>query len=157
MADSLIVFPFPSNLIDDILSPAAQVVAVFVVSFLPLIVAGFCLRENAPNALLIYGLLGFGLLYAPMAMLAVVVLGYIGALSPHIVIPSIFRVGWMYLLVVFTLCLLYFAEATIGKMLDGMFIVRHLAMAVVGIFVMMANGRLLGLLYRGRQEKLCWL
>jgi hypothetical protein len=64
---------------------------------------------------------GVGLLYAPMAVLAVVLLGYVGALSPHIVIPSIFRAGWLYLVAVLLLIVIYGLEAILAYSLASHF------------------------------------
>jgi hypothetical protein len=150
-------FPETSNLVDDIIWPAAQVVSVVFVSFLPLIAAGLVLRDANPSPLVIYGLTGFGILYAPMAILAVSVLGYLGAMSPHIVLPAIFRCGWLYLLGVVLLCLLYFLEGRVDAVFGKYLIFRTLVMAVVGGYVLMANGRMLGLIFRQRREELCWI
>jgi hypothetical protein len=150
-------FPETSSLIDDIIWPAAQVVAVVFVSFLPLIVSGVVLRDASPSRVLIFGLTGFGILYAPMAILAVSVLGYLGAMSPHIVIPAIFRSGWLYLLGVGVLCLLYFAEGQIDAIFGKYLIFSIPVMALVGGYVLMANGRMLGLIFRQRREELCWI
>lgn len=150
-------FPETSNLVDDIIWPAAQVVSVVFVSFLPLITAWVMLRDATPSSFLVLGLVGFGILYAPMAILAVSVLGYLGAMSPHIVIPAIFRCRWLYLLGVVVLCLLYFVEGRISAVFGTHFILRTLVMAVVGGYVLMANGRMLGLIFRQRREELCWI
>lgn len=150
-------FPETSNLIEDIVSPAAQVVAVLGVSFLPLITASFLLRKETPDPLLLHSLELFGILYAPMAILAVSVLGYLGAMSPHIVIPAIFRAGWLYPVVIVALCLLYVAEGLIDDAFGSHFILRSLVMAGIGGYIMMANGRMLGLIFRQRREELCWI
>ena len=127
------------------------------VSFLPLIVLSFSQPHETHNPFLLKTMEGIGLIYAPMAILAVGVLGYLGAMSPHIVIPAIFRCGWLYLLAVAVLWLLYFVADRIEVAFGGHFILRTLAMSLVGGYVLMANGRLLGLIFRRRREELCWI
>jgi hypothetical protein len=92
-----------------------------------------------------------------MAILAVVILGYTGALSPHIVIPAIFRGGWIYWIGVFLLLALYFLGAVVDHVFSGQIIVGHLMMAIVGSYTLMTNARILGVVYRERQEELGWL
>ncbi len=104
-----------------------------------------------------FGLLGLGVVYFPMAMLAVVVLGYTGALSPLIVIPAIFRGGWLYWVGVLMLCVLYVGGSVIDKYLSGSLIIGTLVMSVVGSYTLMTNARILGVVYRERQDELGWL
>jgi hypothetical protein len=92
-----------------------------------------------------------------MAMLAVVVLGYTGAHSPHIVIPAIFRGGGLYWLGVFLLCLLYVADTIIENAMSGSFIIGPVVMFLVSSYTMMTNARILGVVYRERQEELGWV
>ena len=49
-----------------------------------------------PSRWLRSGIAALSCIYFPMAMMAVVVLGYFGALGPHIVIPAIIRAGGLY-------------------------------------------------------------
>ena len=150
-------FPDTSNFYEDILSPALQVIAVIVVSFLPAIAAAYMLGGEKEGRIIVAALQIFGILYAPMAILGVAVLGFLGASSPHIVIPAIFRCGGLYLLVVGALVGLYFAEGVVSVAMGRMFIVRSLVLAVVGAYVMMANGRMLGLMFRTKREDLNWI
>jgi hypothetical protein len=92
-----------------------------------------------------------------MAMLAVVVLGYTGALSPHIVLPSIIRGGWLYWGAVLMLASLYGLSGIIDQTLEDQIVVGHLVMAVVSTYTFMTNARLLGVIYRERQDELGWL
>ena len=150
-------FPETSNILGDILWPMMQVFIVLLGSFAPWLAYGIFVPEEEIIPLIFFGLLGLGIVYFPMAMLAVVVLGYMGAMSPHIVIPGIFRGGLLYWLGVFVLCVLYLIEAAIGWFLSGHLVVGPLVMAVVGMYTMMTNGRILGIVYRERQEELGWL
>jgi len=149
-------YPNTANLMEDIIWPALQTILTGVVSFSPAIAyAVFGPRDASPGVFL--ALLGFGAAYFPMAMLAVVVLGRMSAASPHIVIPAIFRAGWLYGLAVFLLLLLYMAQAFVSGFLSNMPIVHSLVLAVVGMYALLTNGRVLGVIYREREEALNWL
>ena len=150
-------FPDTANLFEDIIWPMLQIFVVLLVSFGPLIGYMVWAGEDDFTPMIGYGLLAIGAIYFPMAMLAVVVLGYTGALSPHIVIPAIFRAGWLYWVAVSMLCILYFVESQIESMLSGLFLIKFVILAVVGVYTLMTNARILGVIYRERQEELGWL
>jgi hypothetical protein len=92
-----------------------------------------------------------------MAMLAVVVLGEIWVIRPTLVIPSIFKVGWFYGLILVMLVVLYTLEMVLRDWFGGTLIVGSLVTALVAMYTLMVNGRLLGLLYLEKQEELEWL
>ncbi|RYD39814.1 MAG: hypothetical protein EOP85_15315 [Verrucomicrobiaceae bacterium] len=150
-------FPETSNIFEDIIWPMLQIFIVALVSFGPGIAYVMSQDEQTGNMWVALGLLGAGVVYFPMAMLAVVVLGYSWALSPHIVLPAIFRAGWIYWLGVVMLGILYVVSTIVERKLSGQIIVSHLVMAVVGSYTMITNARILGVVYRERQEELGWL
>ena len=150
-------FPETSNIFEDIIWPMLQIFLVALVSFGPAIGYVVSRNEENGNVWVALGLLGAGVIYFPMAMLAVVVLGYTWALSPHIVLPAIFRAGWLYWLGVVMLGILYGISTVVEAKLHGQVIVSHLVMAVVGSYTMITNARILGVVYRERQEELGWL
>lgn len=78
-------------------------------------------------------------------------------MSPHIVIPAIFRGGWLYWVAVLLIGLLYFAEVLVSAAFAGHLIVGTLIAALLGMFTLMTSGRMLGVVYRDREEKLDWL
>jgi hypothetical protein len=150
-------FPETSSILEDIVWPLVQVTIVAVVSFGPLLAYSIWASDNGFNPLISWGLVFFGVIYFPMAMLAVVVLGYTGALSPHIVLPSIIRGGWLYWGAVLMLASLYGLSGIIDQTLEDQIVVGHLVMAVVSTYTFMTNARLLGVIYRERQDELGWL
>ena len=150
-------FPDTANIMEDIFWPMCQIIAVFLVSFGPLIGYSFWVGEAGFDNRIGNILLAIGVIYFPMAMLAVVVLGYTGAMSPHIVIPSICCGGWNYWIGVLLLCVLYFGRSIAQSMMSGYFIFGHIVMSIIGIYIMMTNARILGLVYRERQEELAWI
>ncbi len=150
-------FPDTANFFEDIIWPMLQIFVVGLVSFGPFIGYMIWAGEERFDPLIGYGLIGLGVIYFPMAMLAVVVLGYTSALSPHIVVPAIFRGGWLYWVGVLMLCLLYVAGSIIEDALSGSLIIGTLVMSLVGSYTLMTNARILGVVYRERQEELGWL
>ena len=149
--------PDTTNVVADLLWPMFQVILVFLVSFGPWIGYGLFSPQEELSLPLFYALLVFGVIYFPMAMLAVVVLGYLGAMSPHIVLPAIFRGGGVYWLAVFMIVLLYMTEGFVGQVLEDRPLLGTFVLAVLGIYAMMTNGRALGIVYRERQEELGWI
>ncbi len=150
-------FPETSNIIDDIVIPMLQVIAVLIVSFAPFLVYAIFILADIPDTLLSMVLLGIGIIYFPMAMLSLVILGSMGAISPHIVIPAIFRGGWIYWVGVLLLCLLYIVEILVANMMQGNIIAGTLVMAIVSSYTLMTNARILGVVYRERQDELNWV
>jgi hypothetical protein len=147
-------FPDLSNLWEDILWPMLQVGVVLLASFSPYLLYQFV--EN-PHPTLSLALFGLGVVYFPMAVLAAMILGYTGAISPHIVLPSIIRGGWVYVLAIVLLLLIAIAESVIGTMLRDSPIIHILAMSFISAYSLMTNARILGVVYRERQEQLGWL
>jgi len=146
-----------SNFMEDIIWPLLQIFVVAVASFLPSIWYSLATDEGARNSVVGHTLLGFGVVYFPMAMLAVVVLGRTAAVSPHIVIPAIVRSGWLYWLAVLLLGLLYFTSGVIEEMLGDRFFILLLLAPILSAYTLMTNARILGIIYRDRQHKLGWL
>lgn len=150
-------FPDTSNIFEDVIWPMLQILVVGLVSFGPFLAYVFLTDDESTRPIIAYALLGLGVAYFPMAILAVVILGYTGALSPHIVLPAISRGGWMYWVGVLLLLALYFFGTVVEGFFSRQIVVGHLVMAVVGSYTLMTNARILGVVYRERQEELGWI
>lgn len=149
-------FPDVTNWFEDLIQPMLQIIAVVVVSFGPLICHALWVDEGYTSPWIGFCLVGLGVIYFPMAMLAVVVLGHTMALSPHIVIPAIFRAGWLYWVGVVMLCLLYLTSSWVEEVFSGSLILGSLVMAIAGAYTFMTNARILGVVFRERQDELGW-
>lgn len=156
-SDEAPMFPNVSNVWEDLIWPMLKSVIVFLASFAPALIYLFGVDDGDQQAAVTFALLGLGALYFPMAMMAVAVLGYLGAMSPHIVIPAIIRAGGLYWLAVFLFVLIFMFEAFLGGLMDRVPIAGTLMMAMVGIIAMMLNGRILGIIYRERREEMGWI
>jgi hypothetical protein len=148
-------FPEMANIFEDIIWPMLQIMVVILVSFGPLFV--YIIAADESKALISWALLAFGVVYFPMAMLAVVVLGRTSVVSPHIVIPAIIRAGWLHWVSVFMLIFLYVLSNIIENIFSDSLIIGTLVMSAVGSYTLMTQARILGVLYRERQDELGWL
>ena len=162
--DELPDFPGLTEWWSDILQPFFFLLGVFLVSFLPGLALLLVSGDNATLKILSIAVLCFGAFYFPMALLAVAVSDNFVALSPHIVVPSMFRVFRPYT-VAFLLLAALFAlrmaggwaahliplEAFFGKLLVT------LIMGFVSLYLLTVNMRVLGLLFRSYRARLGWL
>lgn len=157
-------FPDIMSVVGDILVPFLKIGLVILVSFTPWLTyvifwEPFVSEDEfvVTNPAAFYGLLAFGILYFPMALLAVVIMGTLTVLSPHVIIPAIFRGGFIYLLAIFIMIVMLVFQAIISDLLIEWPLIQSLVMAVVGIYSFMTHGRALGIVYREREEQLGWL
>lgn len=156
-SDEAPMFPNVTGFWEDVIWPFLKSVIVGLVSFAPLIGYLWATDDSDVQPVILFSLLGFAAVYFPMAMLAVVVLGYLGALSPHIVFPAIFRAGGLYWLAVFLIVLIVMMEMFLGGLMEGWPVIGTVLLAGVGIITMMLNGRTLGIVYRERREEMGWI
>ena len=155
--NELFTFPDISDPIEDIVLPTVKVIGVIIISFLPLIAWIIWGDDSLPlyNET-IYALVALGIFYIPMAMLATITLGSLRGAMIHIVLPSIFKAGPLYLLVAFMLGAIYTAEAFAFGYLDQWPFVTIPVAAFIAMYALMTNARTLGLLLQRREEELGW-
>lgn len=102
------------------------------------------------------GAVALGLCYFPMSMLALAMGGGVGILSPLIIIPSILKVGKGYAVAVAALIGIMLIRALIERVVGGGTMVSSVVLAVVGLYFMMVQARVVGLLYRVYERELGW-
>ena len=155
--NELFAFPDISDPIEDIVLPTVKVIGVIIISFLPLIAWIIWGDDSLPlyNET-IYALVALGIFYIPMAMLATISLGSLRGAMIHIVLPSIFKAGPLYLLAVFLLGAIYTVEAFAFGYLDQWPFVTIPVAAFIAMYALMTNARTLGLLLQRREEELGW-
>lgn len=165
-AEEAPMFPESTDIFADLLWPLIQLLFATLICFLPAILYS-ALASDGPDstieALLIMG----GLIYFPMAVLAMVVLGRVSAIGPHIVVPAILRTGGLYVLTLLLLGLLVvvklFAEGWLLVLavetsgLRGALLAWIFIEPILFVYLYMASARALGVLYREREEELAWL
>jgi hypothetical protein len=165
-SDEPVSWPDLTDLSQDVLLPFFQLAATLAVSFAPalavLMWAGVDAFSsgNADAVKLLLGgaaVLG-GIVYFPMALLAVTMLDTILAANPLLVLPSILRVPLEYLLVLVLFAVIF--AVRIGGALAARFIyvpvLSELVVSFVGLYFLTVQMRLLGLMYYARRDKLGW-
>lgn len=153
----------------DILAGALQVfgsgLLVFAPALTALIMAGRALFGGAELAVLTWGgaalgLTVIGVLYYPMAMLAVALFDTVKAVNPLVVIPAILRVplhyGFVLLLLLVMGVVHHGAVRVLGLLPLGWQALGFLPVAMLGFYTLIVSCRLLGWLYRANARKLGW-
>ena len=156
-SNDCIGFPNLTDILDDLILPFFKVVAVALFSFAPAILFAFSSSEGFAAEMIMLLLAGVGIIYFPMAILAVGILGTFRGMLPHIVVPSILKAGGLYWAIVGILFAVYVLESSLLGFLDQFFLVGALVSSFVSMLTLMINGRLLGLLYCHKEEELEWI
>ena len=180
--------PLPSmgNFWEDILLPCLQLFGLTLVSFAPTIILGIVYgtaifstlmqagsMEGVAGKLMILGAAYIaGLVYFPMAFLAVAILDSVMASNPFTVLRAIFKVPLEYLVTLIVVAVLVILGAMGDGLVEGLFprgltthsmskLFGYLAVkafwGVANIYLMVVIVRILGLLYLTRKQKLAWL
>lgn len=143
---------------NDMLRPTFLVLGVTLVSFLPVIVLRFAMGHEyvSCSALVPWGLLLAGCLYFPMALTATAMLDSPAGLNPLFVVQSIFRTGWIYFLAWGILALTVVVSYLLISFLPQILCVTNAVVTAVFMYLLLIVGRVCGLIYRHRREKLDW-
>jgi len=157
--DGMPEFPEFGEWWSDIILPFLLFTGTFVVSFAPAIILFFFARENPIFTLAIIPAILFGAIYFPMALLAVAVTDNFLGLSPHIVVPSMFRVFVPY--VVACLMLGVLVGVRFGSSMAMVFVpvpvLPGIFLGFVSLYILVVEMRVLGLLFRAYRDRLGWL
>jgi hypothetical protein len=158
--DELPNWPGVADFFEDLVRPYFLVLGVLAFSVFPLIVfAGAAWHFDLDREIVVPGLItlaGLAAIYYPMGLLAVAMFDTASALSPAIIMPSIFKAPMAYLVACLVLALVlaarvagavFFAKIPVaGFVFDGLFAFYFL---IVGM-------RILGLLYYANKERFGW-
>lgn len=144
-----------SNIFGDFIIPTIRVV---VIGMIILIAPAVYITTtgNYPDSSLSFLLFLPGLIYAPMALLGWIVFNNPVAISPHIVIPSIFRIGVPYLWIILLLFVISAAQSFLESGVTSFPLIGILLVEISSIYVLMASARLIGAIYRDNKENLGW-
>lgn len=150
-------WPGMSSFLDDILSPFLRLVWLVLISFGPLFAVGIFADEDAPWMIAaVIGAIAYGCFYFPMAVLAMQAFGGFGATLPHMVIPAIFRGMPGYLLAVVSLFVVFVVCELTQEFSAKIPYVGWFLTAAVALYGLMFQGRLIGLFYREKADRLGW-
>jgi hypothetical protein len=152
-------FPDVTEFWSDIVLPFLLFTGTFVVSFAPAIVVAVWMRESEMMWPAIIATVGLGILYFPMALLAVAVTDNFLALSPHVVVPSIALVLFPYLLACVVLGILVALRFALAYSLSflPLPLVPSIIDGFVSLYLLVVEMRILGLLFRSYRGRLGWL
>lgn len=152
-------FPDVTEFWSDIVLPFLFFAGTFVVSFAPAIVVALCLRESEMIWPGVIATVGLGILYFPMALLAVAVTDNFLALSPHVVVPSIALVLLPYLSACLVLAILIAIRFGLVFLLDFLPVplVPSIIDGFVSLYLLVVEMRILGLLFRSYRQRLGWI
>jgi hypothetical protein len=161
-------WPEFSDMSQDIARPLIQMLALLVVCFGPAWLCGldaaletaFSPAQQVPvgTALTAAGLGLAGIVYFPMALLAVAMADSCTGLNPLVIIPSIFRVPGQYLV---ACCILLgaFSALLVGRVSREFIpipVLPTLVSSVICFYLLLVQMRVLGLLYHTSQDRLKW-
>jgi predicted Zn finger-like uncharacterized protein len=142
---------------DDIIIPMFQMIMVTLVSFAPLMIFMiFGASLHVLSLVIMFVLLIVGILYQPMALIAMSILRNVRALNPLLLVPAIAAVPLDYAIACGVLCLLFICKGIfhflviipfVGPLLDNF----------IMLYLLMVEMRILGLVYYTNKEKFGWI
>ena len=147
--------------IDDTVRPLLLFVGTIFISFAPAIIyrvgpaiSGTFLGKSwwEADASVTAGLLIAGTLYAPMALLSVVMHESLAGASPHKVLVAIIKVLPCYLAALAILAVAGIAAIVIMEYASWLPLVGE----AITLYLLLALGRILGLIYRTQAKRLAW-
>ncbi len=160
-------WPDITEFVQDLLVPGLQLLGTIVVCFGPAVALAIwvtvkAVSGNGPSpemALLIIPVALFGMVYFPMAVLAVAMYDSVLAVSPLVVVPAMFKVPLEYLVV-----LIVGGLTVVARLLGAVLLPKIIPLIVVpslvgmffGLYFLTVLMRLLGLMYYAKRQKLDW-
>lgn len=148
----------------DILSPFLQLIGTVLFCFAPMI--GLTIyaatQADSDSAWLGWATMGsmfFGCVYFPMAFTAVAMCDTVVAVNPLVVIPSILKVFREYVLMVIVLAVILVVRWLLQRYLTSILpvpLLPTIITSLIGLYLLVVEMRILGLLYRNKKDELAW-
>ena len=155
--DALPDWPDFADFSDDILHPFLRLTGLLLLSFGPVVACVVAVEESAQHYWpVMAGMLLWGCIYFPMAVVASSAFGSLFAALPHIVLPAIFRSLPVYAGAVVALVLVFLLSSEAQEFAARLPYAGWLIAAAVWLYGLMFQARLIGLVYRSKQESLGW-
>ena len=145
-------WPELSDFWDDIVVPFFQVIWTGIFCFAPAIIYLIFVRID----IVFWILLGLGILYFPMALIAVALTNSVLSINPVIVVPSIIKVPVDYLIACILLGLLTFFENFSQLLVSAVPLLGIGLKNLIGLYFLIVEAHVLGLIYHANQEKFGW-
>jgi pSer/pThr/pTyr-binding forkhead associated (FHA) protein len=150
-------WPEFSDIGSDIIGPFLQFLGIFVLSFGPAL-AWLIFGPDSLKLPVTIGLVFFGLIYLPMAMVAVSLYDSLAGMHPLLITTSILRIGWHYLVVIGFLILvlvLRFAALAMAERVS-IPVIPFLLTEFLSLYFLVVIMRMLGLMYFANERRLGW-
>jgi hypothetical protein len=145
---------------DDILMPYLQLLALLVLSFGPaFLILALGSEKELATMVAFFVALGFGVLLAPMGVLALAMFDQIRALNPIALTWSILRVPLPYLAAATAFGLVFVIHFLVQNLIESMLSIPFLPgllSSMIYLYLVSVGMRILGLLYRTHKEELGW-
>ncbi len=155
--DALPDWPSFTDFSDDILHPFLRLAALLLLSFGPGVASVVAVEESAPHYWpVMAGSLLWGCIYFPMAVVASSAFGSLVAALPHIVLPAICRSLPAYAGAVIALMFVFVLSSGAQEFAAKLPYAGWLLAAAIWLYGLMFQARLIGLVYRSKQESLGW-
>lgn len=137
-------FPDFSDIFDNILIPLLKVTFIWIIGFLPLLLAVW--KIEGLSEVMIWGLLALGFCYVPIGLMIAAMDELSKALNPMVLVSCIRRAGSGYAVLVIT-----FGLFTIGnRFIEDAFAGSWIFSSLLGAYGIMFTARLIGCVYRDR-------
>jgi hypothetical protein len=144
--------PWPDLGGEELFRPFFLLLAVWLLYSLPGIVA----QAVDANPVAVLALYLAGSFFLPMAATVVAMANSFLALNPVLVVRSILKVPLEYLVVIVFLVVVVSLRGVVGNLLEGNILIRLTLGTAVGLYFLMVQMRMLGVMYRANEEKLGW-
>jgi len=164
--DEMPDWPEISDYSSDLVAPFFQMLGLITCCFAPAIamiifmgIQGNALGDTYIYGWCLYALILLGGFYVPMAFTGIAIFDSLAAVNPLLVIPSITRVIGTYLLTVSVLVIILVIRYLLGSFFSAYLkipIVPDMIMGLIGLYLLIVEVRLLGLMYRTKKEELAW-
>ena len=143
----------------DLISPITQFLGTLLFAFGPAIAINVLTSADQPwKPWVLMAAIGAGCIYFPMGFMAVTMADSLAALNPLVIIPSMLKIPGAYLMAVVILA------AVVVNWIGNAFLPQVLPVPIlpgvigefVGLYLATVEMRILGLLYRSKEEELGW-
>ena len=149
-------WPTLTSIVDEILMPLGRLIGLLVMSFAPFVLVLIFLQESPWFLIAFLTALLYGCIYFPMSVLAAQALGGLFAALPHVVIPAIFKALPHYLVALIMLALVMVLVSMAQRYAGAVPLAGWFLSAALGLYGMMFQGRIIGLVYVKRHDRLGW-
>jgi predicted RNA-binding Zn-ribbon protein involved in translation (DUF1610 family) len=138
--------------------PLALTGGAILVSFCPALIYWYFTSVAHPTDFhLFVVLVGFGILYLPMALLAVALYESLLALNPLFLIGATLKVGPHYLLACILLALVFVFSQFLQGVLTSVTFFSVILARLLSLYLLLVEMRVIGIMYRTYKSRLNWL